>query len=86
MVAAVSLLVGAKLLNVQVPFIFKSLVDYLNLHTGEALTLAEPVSAVSTYATALVLGCEWGGGEQTGGRGGGRRMPGRKGTDWGEFH
>ena len=59
MVAAVGLLVGAKLLNVQVPFIFKSLVDYLNAHTGEMLSLADPVSTVSTYATALVIGCEW---------------------------
>ncbi|XP_043211664.1 iron-sulfur clusters transporter ABCB7, mitochondrial-like isoform X2 [Amphibalanus amphitrite] len=55
-VAAVGLLAGAKLLNVQVPFIFKSLVDYLNTHTGEMLTLAEPVSTVTTYATALVIG------------------------------
>ena len=66
------LLVGAKVLNVQVPFIFKSLVDYLNTHTGEMLTLAEPVSTVTTYATALVLGCEcqWGSGGGLGRRAG----------------
>ncbi|XP_066986058.1 iron-sulfur clusters transporter ABCB7, mitochondrial [Macrobrachium rosenbergii] len=55
-ITALSLLVGAKLLNVQVPFIFKDAINYLNEHTGEALSMADPVSAVTTTAISLMIG------------------------------
>ncbi|MCL4133688.1 UNVERIFIED_CONTAM: hypothetical protein GTU68_058924 [Idotea baltica] len=54
-VASVGLLVAAKLVNVQVPFVFKDLVNFLNEHTNEALSLAEPASAVATTTFALIL-------------------------------
>lgn len=55
---AVGLLVAAKLLNVQVPFIFKDAVNYLNYHTGDVLAMTEPVSAVATSAVSLLIGCK----------------------------
>ena len=55
--SALSLLVGAKLMNVQVPFIFKEGVNYLNEHTGSTLSMADPASAVATSAFAIMLGC-----------------------------
>ncbi|XP_019188583.1 PREDICTED: ABC transporter B family member 25, mitochondrial isoform X1 [Ipomoea nil] len=51
-VAALGLLVGAKVLNVQVPFLFKLAVDWLTTATGNASTLAQFTSA---NATALAL-------------------------------
>ena len=54
-VVALSLLVGAKVLNVQVPFLFKYLVDHLNDKT-KMLDMATPSNTVLTLATALVLG------------------------------
>lgn len=59
MVTALGLLVGAKLLNVQVPFIFKDAINYLNEYTGDALTMTDPVSAVATTAVSLMIGCEF---------------------------
>lgn len=56
---ALGLLVGAKLLNVQVPFIFKDGVNYLNEHTGDLLALTDPASTVATTAFSLMLACEW---------------------------
>ncbi|XP_037775026.1 ABC transporter B family member 23, mitochondrial-like isoform X1 [Penaeus monodon] len=55
---ALSLLISAKLLNVQVPFIFKDGINYLNEHTGNLLTVAEPASAVAATAVSLMIGCE----------------------------
>jgi len=52
-VTAFSLLIGAKLLNVQVPFLFKYLVDHLN---NSPITLDDPQTAMVSLATALVLG------------------------------
>lgn len=52
-VLAVSLLVGAKLVNVQVPFIFKGLVDHLN--SDSLLNLDNPASTIITAATTLVI-------------------------------
>eukprot|EP00112_Aurelia_sp_Birch-Aquarium-sp1_P012007 Seg2521.2 transcript_id=Seg2521.2/GoldUCD/mRNA.D3Y31 product="ATP-binding cassette sub-family B member 7 mitochondrial" protein_id=Seg2521.2/GoldUCD/D3Y31 len=52
-VAALSLLAGAKLLNVQVPFIFKYLIDYLN---STPLVIADAETAAVSMATVLVLG------------------------------
>lgn len=55
---ALGLLVGAKLLNVQVPFIFKDAINYLNEYAGDVLTVTEPTSAVATTAVSLMIGCE----------------------------
>lgn len=52
---ALGLLVGAKLLNVQVPFIFKDGVNYLNQHTGDLLALTDPASTVATSAFSLMV-------------------------------
>ncbi|XP_057670426.1 iron-sulfur clusters transporter ABCB7, mitochondrial isoform X2 [Diorhabda carinulata] len=52
---AVSLLVGAKLMNVCVPFIFKYSVDYLNV--GHTLNMDTAPETVATIATSLLLGC-----------------------------
>ena len=49
---AVSLLIGAKVANVQVPFIFKSLVDSLNVPTEQLLTVAAPLGLVVGYGVA----------------------------------
>lgn len=59
MTTALSLLVGAKLLNVQVPFIFKDAVNYLNEHTGDLLSLSDPASTVATTAFSLMVACKW---------------------------
>jgi ATP-binding cassette, subfamily B (MDR/TAP), member 7 len=39
--ASLSLLVGAKIVNVQIPFVFKSLVDTLDIHVTKSKTVAE---------------------------------------------
>lgn len=52
---AVSLLIGAKVLNVTVPFIFKYAVDYLNA-AGD-LNVDTAADTVTTVATAVLLGC-----------------------------
>ena len=49
---AVSLLIGAKVANVQVPLIFKSLVDSLNVPTEQLLTVAAPLGMVVGYGVA----------------------------------
>ncbi|XP_076271132.1 ATP binding cassette subfamily B member 7 isoform X2 [Rhynchophorus ferrugineus] len=51
---AVSLLIGAKIMNVSVPFIFKYSVDYLN--AGAALNMDTAPQTVATVATSLLLG------------------------------
>lgn len=51
---AVQLLIGAKLLNVAVPFIFKYGVDALN--TGGTLNMNTPSDTVLTVATSLLIG------------------------------
>ena len=53
-----ALLVSAKLINVQVPFIFKDAVNFLNEHCGDALTMNSAPEAVLSTATALVVGCK----------------------------
>ncbi|XP_015865940.2 ABC transporter B family member 25, mitochondrial [Ziziphus jujuba] len=47
-IAALGLLVGAKVLNVQVPFLFKLAVDWLTTATGNASALASFTTANST--------------------------------------
>ncbi|PFX34198.1 ATP-binding cassette sub-family B member 7, mitochondrial-like [Stylophora pistillata] len=54
-VAAVVLLIGAKLMNVQVPFLFKYAVDYLNNMDSAALVQTAG-GTVFTALTALLLG------------------------------
>jgi hypothetical protein len=54
-VGALGLLVGAKLLNVQVPFFFKYAVDYL----GNPVNFNTPQGTIVTMATALILGCTY---------------------------
>lgn len=56
------LLVGAKALNVGVPFIFKCAIDTLNTQhmatTGSAiLSLGTASDTVATVATSLLIGC-----------------------------
>lgn len=53
---AVGLLIGAKMLNVCVPFIFKYSVDYLN--AGQSLTMTTPQDTILTVVTSLLLGCK----------------------------
>lgn len=53
---ALSLLIGAKLLNVSVPFVFKYAVDYLNV--GSTLNMETAPDTVLTVATSLLLGCK----------------------------
>ncbi|GIX92365.1 ATP-binding cassette sub-family B member 7, mitochondrial [Caerostris darwini] len=55
-IISLGLLVGAKLLNIEVPFLFKYTIDYLNAHTGLALNLETAPSTIITVATALILG------------------------------
>ncbi|XP_042218563.1 iron-sulfur clusters transporter ABCB7, mitochondrial-like [Homarus americanus] len=55
-VTALGLLVAAKLVNVQVPFIFKDAINYLNENTGDALAMTDPSSAVATTAISLMIG------------------------------
>ncbi|KAI0228943.1 ATP-binding cassette sub-family B member 7, mitochondrial [Lamellibrachia satsuma] len=54
-IVAVCLLVGAKLVNVQVPFLFKYLVDYLN-NPDNLLNLATPQGTILTMAVTLTIG------------------------------
>ncbi|CAK9134887.1 unnamed protein product [Ilex paraguariensis] len=52
--AALSFLVGAKVLNVQVPFLFKLAVDWLTTATGNTTTLAE-FKAANSIALAVFM-------------------------------
>lgn len=61
---AVSLLVGAKLLNVSVPFLFKYAVDNLNTKVvasgGEAvLNFSSVPDTVLSTTVAILVGCEY---------------------------
>lgn len=56
------LLVGAKVLNVLVPFIFKYAIDILNAQTatmsgGAVMDLTTAPATVATVATSLLVGC-----------------------------
>lgn len=53
-IAALSLLVGAKVLNVQVPFLFKLAVDWLTNATGNAAALSNP-TLLALFATPASL-------------------------------
>lgn len=53
---AVGLLVGAKLLNVSVPFLFKYAVDDLN-HYLNVLSMNTVPEAIATSATTILIGC-----------------------------
>lgn len=55
-VVAVGLLIGSKVINVEVPFIFKHAIDFLNSHTGDVISLNDPASSVFAIAVALMLG------------------------------
>ncbi|EFA04501.1 iron-sulfur clusters transporter ABCB7, mitochondrial [Tribolium castaneum] len=50
---AVGLLIGAKVLNVSVPFIFKYSIDYLN--SAGTLNLETAPATVATFATSLLI-------------------------------
>lgn len=52
-----SLLVGAKLLNVSVPFLFKYAVDDLNNYLN-LLNMGSAPEAIATSATAILIGCK----------------------------
>lgn len=51
---AIALLVGGKLLNVQVPFYFKNIVDSLNIPLAEL----SAEQTVWTVAGTAIVGCE----------------------------
>ncbi|GBL99978.1 ATP-binding cassette sub-family B member 7, mitochondrial [Araneus ventricosus] len=55
-VLSVGLLISAKLLSIEVPFLFKYTIDYLNSHTGMALNLETAPATIVTVATALIIG------------------------------
>ncbi|CAH1799586.1 unnamed protein product [Owenia fusiformis] len=54
-VIALGLLIGSKVINVQVPFLFKYAVDFLN-DSNNWLNIDNPVGTIITMATALILG------------------------------
>ncbi|XP_064474253.1 iron-sulfur clusters transporter ABCB7, mitochondrial-like isoform X2 [Ornithodoros turicata] len=53
---ALAILVIAKVINIEVPFIFKFAVDFMNAHTGEALSMSDASSALTSTAVAIVIG------------------------------
>ncbi|XP_061347450.1 ABC transporter B family member 25, mitochondrial isoform X2 [Gastrolobium bilobum] len=53
--AALGLLVGAKVLNVQVPFLFKIAVDWLTTATGNAGAFASNSTALALFATPVAV-------------------------------
>ena len=55
-VLALMLLVGAKLANIAVPFLFKEIVDKLNKVTGSNLNLDSAEQTILTFAFAIVIG------------------------------
>ena len=54
-VLALSLLVGAKLLGISIPFFFKHAIDSLNEVTGNRLNVDNPENTVATFAIALLV-------------------------------
>ncbi|TKY56627.1 ABC transporter B family member 25 [Spatholobus suberectus] len=54
-VAALGLLVGAKVLNVQVPFLFKLAIDLLTAATGSAGALASNSTGLALFATPVAV-------------------------------
>ncbi|GAU46637.1 hypothetical protein TSUD_246630 [Trifolium subterraneum] len=54
-VAALFLLVGAKVVNVQVPFLFKLAVDWLNTATGTAGVVASNPTVMALFATPVAV-------------------------------
>lgn len=52
---AMALLITAKVINVEVPFIFKHAVDHLNAHAGNVLSMSDPASTVMTSAVSLMI-------------------------------
>ena len=56
-VIALSLLVGAKVLNVQVPFFFKDIIDKLNIDFSQLGTAGSVNATVFTVAGTAILGC-----------------------------
>ncbi|KAI7801229.1 iron-sulfur clusters transporter ABCB7, mitochondrial [Triplophysa rosa] len=55
-VISLSLLAGAKMTNVTVPFMFKYAVDGLNQMSGHMLNLSDAPNTVATMATAVLIG------------------------------
>lgn len=53
---ALGLLLGAKVCNIGVPFMFKYAVDYLNMNN--TLNLDTAPNTIATVSTALLLGCK----------------------------
>ncbi|CAN8017528.1 unnamed protein product, partial [Ixodes persulcatus] len=53
---AMAILILAKVINIEVPFIFKAVVDYLNEQTGTKLTLSDASSTLTSAALAMLLG------------------------------
>jgi ATP-binding cassette subfamily B (MDR/TAP) protein 7 len=53
---ALTILVGAKVLNISVPFLFKHAVDQLNAMTGGNLDMSNPQHTLTTAIFALLVG------------------------------
>ncbi|RWS29681.1 ABC transporter sub-family B-like protein 1, partial [Leptotrombidium deliense] len=53
---SISLLIAAKAINVYVPFLMKSAVDFLNANTGNTLSLTDPTTAIFSTAFAIIIG------------------------------
>lgn len=53
---ALGLLVGAKVLNISVPFFFKYSIDYLNELSGNRLNLETPEETIGTIVISLLIG------------------------------
>uniref|UniRef100_A0A224YK50 Iron-sulfur clusters transporter ABCB7, mitochondrial n=1 Tax=Rhipicephalus zambeziensis TaxID=60191 RepID=A0A224YK50_9ACAR len=55
-VVALGILILAKVINIEVPFIFKAAVDYLNEQTGSRLSLEDASSTLTSAAFAILVG------------------------------
>ncbi|XP_037519758.1 iron-sulfur clusters transporter ABCB7, mitochondrial isoform X1 [Rhipicephalus sanguineus] len=55
-VVALGILILAKVINIEVPFIFKAAVDYLNERTGSRLSLEDASSTLTSAAFAILVG------------------------------
>ncbi|XP_037578117.1 iron-sulfur clusters transporter ABCB7, mitochondrial-like isoform X1 [Dermacentor silvarum] len=55
-IVALGILVLAKVINIEVPFIFKAAIDYLNEQTGSHLSLEDASSTLTSAAFAILVG------------------------------
>ncbi|XP_075552447.1 ATP binding cassette subfamily B member 7 isoform X1 [Dermacentor variabilis] len=55
-IVALGILILAKVINIEVPFIFKAAIDYLNEQTGSHLSLEDASSTLTSAAFAILVG------------------------------